>query len=200
MPLGTLGAHGARKGHVEAILVTATSTLRVIQEAQVPLDRDIFLRSLLRELAGTLEDVVGLKDAAGYISVVGQKIGDQINNEYRSALQTPILSREQVAEVLVDLKRRIQGDFYVVAQDEDKIAFRNRACPFGEMVSNRPSMCMMTSNVFGAIAAENLGYAKVELQETIAQGAAECMVVVHLKQTVQSEAVTGREYFQNWHK
>jgi hypothetical protein len=56
MLLGTLGAHGARKRHVEAILVTATSTLRVIQEAQVPLDRDIFLRSLLRELAGTLED------------------------------------------------------------------------------------------------------------------------------------------------
>jgi len=181
-------------------LLTASSTLRVIQQAQVPLDRDIFLRSLLRELAGTLEDVVGLKDAAGYISVVGQRIGDQINNEYRSALQTPVLSREQVAEVLVDLKRRIQGDFYVVTQDEDKIVFRNRACPFGGMVSNRPSMCMMTSNVFGAIAAENLGYAKVELQETIAQGAAECMVVVHLKQTVQSEAVAGREYFQNWHK
>ena len=200
MPLGTLGAHGARNRYLEAILVTATSTLRVIQQAQVPLDRDIFLRSLLRELAGTLEDVVGLKDAAGYISVVGQRIGDQINNEYRSALQTPVLSREQVAEVLVDLKRRIQGDFYVVTQDEDKIVFRNRACPFGGMVSNRPSMCMMTSNGFGAIAAENLGYAKVELQETIAQGAAECLVVVNLKQTAQSEAVTGREYFQNWHK
>ena len=31
-------------------------------------------------------------------------------------------------------------------------------------------MCMMTSNVFGHIAAENVGYAKVELQETIARG------------------------------
>jgi hypothetical protein len=29
---------------------------------------------------------------------------------------------------------------------------------------------MMTSNVFGAIAAENLGYGKVELRETIAKG------------------------------
>ena len=46
MPLGTLGAHGARNRYWEAILVTATSTLRVIQQAQVPLDRDIFLRSL----------------------------------------------------------------------------------------------------------------------------------------------------------
>ncbi len=31
-------------------------------------------------------------------------------------------------------------------------------------------MCMMTSNVFGSIAAENLGYAKIELQETVATG------------------------------
>lgn len=200
MAVGTLAARARYSRLRRATLATATSTLRVIQQAQVPLDRDIFLRRLLRELAGTLEDVVGLKDAAGYISVVGQRIGDQINNEYRAALQTPVLSRDQVTEVLVDLKRRIQGDFYVVSQDEDKIVFRNRACPFGEMVSNRPSMCMMTSNVFGAIAAENLGYAKVELQKTIAQGAAECVVVVRLKQTAQSDAVTGREYFQNWHK
>lgn len=37
---------------------------------------------------------------------------------------------------------------------------------------------MMTSNVFGMIAASNLGYAKVELQETIAKGASGCRVIV----------------------
>lgn len=179
---------------------TATGLLPVIKNASIPLDRDLFLRTLIRELAGTLEDVVGLKDAAGYISVVGQRIGDQINNDYRTALQVPTLSREQVSGVLVDLKRRIQGEFYVIHQDEEKIVFGNHACPFGDKVINRPSMCMMTSNVFGAIAAENLGYAKVELQKTIAQGNSECLVVVYLKQTSESDAVAGREYFQNWHE
>ncbi len=29
----------------------------------------------------------------------------------------------------------------------------NRLCPFGELVRDRPSLCMMTSNVFGYIAA-----------------------------------------------
>jgi hypothetical protein len=53
---------------------------------------------------------------------------------------------------------------------------------------------MMTSNVFGSIAAENLGYAKVELQETIAKGHAGCRVVIYLKRTPESEAHTGREY------
>ena len=40
---------------------------------------------------------------------------------------------------------------------------------------------MMTSDFFGAIAAENLCQAKVELQETIAIGQPGCRTVVHLK-------------------
>ena len=54
----------------------------------------------------------------------------------------------------------------------------------------------MTSNVFGSIAAENLGYAKVALEQTIAQGDPGCRVVVYLKTTDESEAAAGREYFQ----
>lgn len=168
--------------------------LSSVNELDIPLNRDVFLRTLIRELAGTLEDVVGLSEASGFITVVGQAMGDEMNRDYRAALGVPELSREQVAEVLVDLKRRIQGEFYVVEQDQEKIVLGNRACPFGDKVIGRPSMCMMTSNVFGAIAAENLGYAKVELQETIAEGHAGCRVAVYLKRTPASEARPGREY------
>jgi predicted ArsR family transcriptional regulator len=176
--------------------VDSNSALQVVQELSLPLERDIFLRTLLRELAGTLQEVVGLEEAAGFISVVGQNVGDQINASYKAALGVSQLSREQVAAVLVDLKRRIQGDFYVIEEDDEKIVFGNRACPFAEKVLGRPALCMMTSNVFGSIAAENLGYAKVVLEETIAQGRAGCRVVVHLKPTPEAEAADGREYFQ----
>jgi predicted ArsR family transcriptional regulator len=107
------------------------------------------------------------------------------------------MDRSQVAEVLVDLKRRIRGDFYVIEEDEEKIVLGNRACPFAEKVLGRPAMCMMTSNVFGVIAAENLGYAKVELQETIANGDTGCRVVVHLKPTAHAQKAEGREYFKS---
>ena len=56
------------------------------------------------------------------------------------------------------MKRRINGDFYVIEESETHIVLGNRACPFGDKVLGRPSMCMMTSNVFGHVAAENLGY------------------------------------------
>jgi predicted ArsR family transcriptional regulator len=174
-----------------------SNTLPVIRDLPVPLERDVFLRALLRELSGTLQDVVGLDEASGFISVVGQRIGDQINAEYKAALAVDGLTREQVADVLVDLKRRIRGDFYVIEQDDEKIVLGNRACPFAEKVVGRPSLCMMTSNVFGVIAAENLGYSKVVIEEAIARGDAGCRIVVHLQPTSEAEAADGREYFQS---
>jgi predicted ArsR family transcriptional regulator len=162
-----------------------------------PLERDVFLRSLLRELSGVLEDVVGLEEASGFVSIVGQNIGTRMNAGYRNALAVSNLTRAQVADVLVDLKARIQGDFYIIEQNDERIVLGNRACPFGDKVHGRHSMCMMTSNVFGSIAAENLGYAKVSLEETIAQGDAGCRVVIYLRPNEASDAATGQEYYRS---
>ena len=166
-----------------------------VSDVGIPLDRDVFLRTLVRELATSLESVIGLEEASGYVSLVGQAVGTQIDEMYLKALGADRLTGVQVTEALVDLKRRINGDFYVIEHDEKKIVLGNRVCPFAEKVVGRESMCMMTSNVFGTIAARNLGYARVELQETIARGDAGCRVVVHLVPDVDLETVNGREYF-----
>lgn len=170
-------------------------TTNALTELEIPLERDLFLRSMLRELAGTLQDVVGLDEASGFISLVGQRIGDQLNQNYRTALNRSQLNRQQVAEVLVDLKRRIDGGFSIVEMNEERIVLSNTRCPFAEKVIGRPALCMMTSNVFGNIAAENLGYARVELEQTIAEGASGCRVVIHLNLTTD-ENLVGREYFR----
>jgi predicted ArsR family transcriptional regulator len=159
------------------------------------LDRDGFFRSVLRELAGVLEDVVGLDQAEGLISVVGQRLADDINGGYRQALDVPALDAAQVAEVLVDLKRRLGGGFSVESQTADRIVLRNTTCPFGDHVRGRPALCMMTSNVFGGIVAENLGYARVMLEATIANGDAGCRVVIELQPSVSAGSLAGREYF-----
>lgn len=164
-----------------------------VPQLDIPLERDIFLRQLLRELAGTLEDVVGRDEAAGFVSIVGQNIGHWIDAAYRQALARDRLDREQVAAVLVDLKRRIQGDFYVIAASPEEIVLGNRRCPFEDKVRDRPSLCMMTSNVFGTIAAANLGYARVILDETIAGGSSGCRVRVRLNRDADGGA--GIEYF-----
>lgn len=153
-------------------------------------DRDQFLRELLRELASVLEDSVGLQEAEGFVALVGGRIGLLMNEEYRALSGGTALKVEQVAAALVDLKRRIQGGFSVESLTPEAIVLVNTACPFGRYVERRQSLCMMTSNVFGRIAASNLDYARVELQETFARGDGRCRVVVHLV-----EGDVGREYF-----
>lgn len=179
-----------------ATVVDTASRNIPLTQLDIPLERDLFLRTLIRELSGVLEDVVGLKEASGFISIVGQNMGNQMDLDYKKALGVSSLTRPQVAGVLEDLKHRIQGDFYIVEQNDDRIVLVNRTCPFGEKVLGRSSMCMMTSNVFGMIASQNLGYAKVTLAQTIAQGDQGCRVIVHLQSSAESEASPGQEYFQ----
>ncbi len=166
-----------------------------ISDLTIPFERDVFCRTLIRELAGTLQDVIGFKESEGFISIVGKNIGQWINNTYKNQLKQEKLTREQVIAVLIDLKARINGDFRLIEENQDKAVFKNRQCPFEDKVKDRQCMCMMTSNVFGSITANNLGYSKVVLEETIAKGDKECTVVVHFNRTDEAQSAEGREYF-----
>jgi predicted ArsR family transcriptional regulator len=136
-----------------------------------------------------------MEEAAGYISIVGGSVGSQLNAMYKEALQVDRLSQEQVAQVLADLKQRIQGDFRVVDEREDRIVLESTSCPFGDYVAGRPVLCMMTSNVFGHVTAENLGYAKVSIDKAIARGDPGCRVTVYLRPGA-SDPHGAREYFR----
>jgi predicted ArsR family transcriptional regulator len=184
--------------HLEnnTIMVDVSLIENQVKSLELPIERDHFLRTMIRELTGTLQDVVGIEQAAGFLNVVGHRTGQQVNEQYQNALQVSNLSRKQVTAVLVDWKRRIQGDFYVIEETDEKIVLGNRRCPFAEQVEGHEAMCVMTSNIFGAIAADNLGYARVELQDTIAKGAQECKIVIYLKPSKVLDEFAGQEYFK----
>jgi hypothetical protein len=128
-----------------------------VNKLHINLKNQGFLGTLLNHLSGVLQDTIGLEDSRGLISVVGKIMGNEINQEYKNALSLDKLPRELVPKVLIDLKARINGDFYVIHEDEDKIIFGNKSCPFGDKVIDRPSLCMMTTNVFGNIASDSTG-------------------------------------------
>lgn len=146
----------------------------------VSLNRDPFARDIIRELTGLLEEIIGLDEAEGFISLVGQRVGRTINAEYEAHLGDGEWTVGLIAEVLADLKRRIRGGFRVESIDGLSITLTNDACPFGDRVLDRPSLCMMTSNVFGTIAAQHRGFAQVIVETAIARGHDGCRVVVNL--------------------
>ena len=167
-----------------------------IKDLPVEINRDSFLTSLALTLGGSLENAIGYEEASSFISMAGQEIGDWMNKEYKKTLNQDEFDVKTLANILVDLKRRIQGDFYIIEFNEDKIVLGNRSCPFGKEVKGHPTMCMMTSNVFGVIAAESFDYAKVSLEKTIAQGQDECRVIIYLKQTEETKLAYGHEYYR----
>ena len=150
--------------------------------------RESFLRALVVQLASAVEDQQGPEAAQHAVAQVAADIGGQMEQEYRRAIgagEQP-LSVEQIAHCLVRLKTAIGGTFRVVEVTPERIVLVNSRCPFGAEVQHSPSLCRMTSAVFGGIAARNAEEAAVSLDERIAVGDPGCRVVVHLGAAAKS--------------
>lgn len=155
----------------------------LLQGSEIKRSREDFIGRIVRELSIALENVVGPAETKSFVTVVGTMIGEDWNREYREAFGNEGLSLEQIAAALVDLKARIGGNFSIVSIDEQRIVLKNTRCPFGALIEGCPAMCQMTSSVFGRIVADNLGYARVTVDEAISQGHPGCLVVIDLCDT-----------------
>lgn len=157
--------------------------------------KESFLRALVVQLAEAVERNEGPDAAAAAVAQVGADVGGRMEEEYRRVEGlTGELSPGQIADLYVRLKAAIDGDFYVIDADEERIVLGSRACPFGDVVRRAPGLCRMTSSVFGGIAARNTGGASVVLEERIALGDPECRVVVWLKGAHRGEWRSAHEY------
>ncbi|GAA1993202.1 methanogen output domain 1-containing protein [Nocardiopsis rhodophaea] len=153
------------------------------------------MRRLLTGLGALLEAVVGLEEASGYVALAGQRMGDALGHLYTRELDLGNLDRRQIAELLVDLYRRIQGDFSIISDNEHRTVLANRACPFGAPVRGNEAPRMMTPSVSGHLTARYPGYAKVDLAETIARRHPRCTVVIHLRPGPGADQAPGHEYY-----
>lgn len=161
----------------------------------IDFDHHGLFNTLVADMADLLETIAGTDDACAYVSSIAARLGTDIEKQYKTALGLQHFNRAQLIEVLIDLKNRAGGAFSVIEQDEDRVVFGNCSCPLGQAAANHPSLCMLTSNIFGRLTANAVGYAAVDLEETIAKGAAGCRVVLHLKRTEPGPDT--REYFRD---
>lgn len=158
----------------------ANSVANRISCKNIDLNGHSFHRTIILELEKLLEDVIGVEESKSFISMVADKVGSLIYEQYKKELNNESLSIETIAHVLVDLKRRIGGEFRISEISKDAIVLLNTKCPFGTNVVNKKPLCNMTANVFGKIVSSELDYAAVELNKTIANGDGHCHVIIHL--------------------
>lgn len=144
--------------------------------------RESFLRALVVQLAQTTELAGGPTLSESVVAEVGGQVGAQMEAAYRAAHDVAgDLEVDEIASLLVELKRAIDGDFFVVDATDERIVLGNHRCPFGDAVRLAPSLCRMTSSVFGGIARRNRGAAAVDIEERIAVGDPQCRVTVWLR-------------------
>ncbi len=158
--------------------------------------RETFLRALVVQLAQVLELQHGPDAADAAVAQVGTDVGGQMEQEYRDAVDVVgRMTPEQMADCYVRLKHAIDGGFYVIEANERQIVLGNTRCPFGDLVRRAPSLCQMTSSVFGGIAARNSANgASVMLEERIAVGDPGCRVVVYLGDPPADERANAQRY------
>lgn len=104
------------------------------------------------------------------------------------------LTHDQYADVIIEIKNQIGGEFTRASGGKGVIRVENTRCPFGALVKETPELCQMTSSVFGGIAARNFGYAQVELRKRIAVGDSACDVAIYLNRENHQHR-HGDEYF-----
>lgn len=143
-------------------------------------DRESFMIDVLTHLSDLMRTSVGNEQTADLISSVAFRMAQGVKDELGD-LPVSRQSARQTADVLVRLKAQIGGEFEVAHQDENGVEFRGCKCPFGDKVKGRVGLCQMTSGVFGRVAADAMGYARVTVVESIARGHDSCKVVVDLR-------------------
>jgi len=104
-----------------------------------------------------------------YIEQVGLVASHCLEDSARISLgYTGEVKPEQYADLIINIKNQIGGNFSLTSCESGAIRVVNSRCPFGDSVRAAPELCRMTASVFGGIAARNFGYAKVELHKRIA--------------------------------
>lgn len=165
----------------------------------VSLTRESFLLQLLQHLRDCHDAVLGDALSDAFMAKVGQSVGEALEAEYKARLRIHRpFTVDEFAEVMVDVKRKIQGVFQIVSKSPEKVELRATRCPF-QVTGGPPSFCRIGTSVFGGMAARNFGYGKVVLHRSLAAGDPECRITVYLQRTPAAEAEEGYEYVANPH-
>jgi len=203
-PIGVTSSEIARYLHINRI--TLSKYLSVIKEKAlidfkqlgmaklwyipVNISEGTFLRRIINDLAANLEK----KDPKSIVNKVGFNVGEHIEELYKGFYGVEKLNLDQFSEVIIDVEKKIGGDFSIVEISKDKVVIKNTKCPFGEGVKKNPNLCYITSNILGVLAAKYFDYGKVCMKKTIATDSDYCDMVVYLKKTKESEKDKGKEY------
>jgi DNA-binding NtrC family response regulator len=160
-----------------------------------PLNPVFFLQAFITQSVKVAEQRCGGQvGTLNYIEHVGLAASHDLEETARTCLgYVGPISADQYADLIINLKNQIGGNFSRSSGPSGAIQVVNSRCPFGDRVKEAPELCRMTASVFGGIAARNFGYGKVELKKRIALNHSHCEVCIYIDPVVARDK-PGDEY------
>ncbi len=196
-PIGVTSSEIARYLNVNRM--TITKYLAVIKEktlvdfkqlgmaklwfVPVNLSKESFMNKLAIQMAVSAGDKKAVKAASS-------KVADHIADLYIKYYGVDKLNTNQLMEAIEDCYNKIGGKATISEAARNKLAVECERCPFGDNVKLCKDLCYVSSNILGKLVSRNLGYAKVNIKNAIAQGADRCSIEIFLKEGKEE----GKEY------
>lgn len=158
------------------------------------LDRDL-ASNIVGTTAVLWEAALGAEATSAWMTTLGLLMGARVEEWYKRGWGIRrSLSTEKYGHIIVDVYNSIGGDSFLTGANLEKVAIGCLRCPFGDLIHSAPNLCRLTGSLFGDIGARNFGYAKVIHRRRIAARDESCEIVIHLGNTLESQAERGEEY------
>lgn len=176
-------------------LKSQVASAHLLEGDSAYLGRESFMLELIAHLSKLTDSIFGNHLGREYIIATAIQMGQAIDEKYKRFHKlSSRLNVDQYASLVVNLKQSIGGDFYLVEKTSNKVVVAASTCPFAGIINQVPNLCMVTSGVFGGIAAINFGFGKVSLRERIGIGKSRCEVCIYLAKNAESAQEEGIIY------
>ena len=126
---------------------------------------------------------------------IGAKIGRDFAVEYQRTHKVGRpFSRADFVRCIEHLGESWGCGYKKVEEETDRIEFCVGTCPLADAATQYPDICELENGVFGGIAGEGLGFAKVGVSRSTGPSPKDCRILVHITRTKRNLAAEGSVY------
>jgi signal transduction histidine kinase len=157
-----------------------------------PLTRESLMLQLITHLSKLTYSLFDDHFSREYIMAASLRMAQAIDKKCKEAYgNDDHLSLEQFINLQLSTSDKL---FHLTEKAENKVVVCSNTCPFEKIINEVPNLCMVTSAIFGGIAALNFGFSKVSLRKQIVLGDSCCEVCIYVKNDEESAQEDGIVY------
>lgn len=155
----------------------------------VNLNKELFLKKITTYLASNIYK--GEKKEA--LNKAGLDLSNYLERIYKEHYRVEKLSFDQVIDVIVDVYKKVGGNFKIIEKDSKKLLLRCKKSPFGEDIADSFILFNINAGIMGGLISKSKGYCKVCLKPASKDDGL-YDILVFLKKNKESEEEEGVEY------